>query len=303
MPVEVKKVRCNVRQFRDRTFELWRCVGCQSLHCEKVDDLASYYANYPIREQTLDAFVRSWYRVILRRLLAAGLRKDHRVLDYGCNQGLFLQFMAEQGYARCVGYDPYVEAYRAAQVLEQRYDFVVSLDVIEHDADPRAFLQKLVALLAPGGALCVETPNAEGILLKESEEYLHAIHAPYHEHILSQRGLEQLIAEQGLVNVAFYDRWYMDSWLPGAARKLFERLMLLAGNDLDSGYEKPRFDLFWRHPSLIFYLFFGYFLPSQKRDHMMVIARPRTASSTAAVATTTRRMRPSNGSDSALHRA
>jgi SAM-dependent methyltransferase len=270
-PAETKRVRCNVRRFRDRTFLVWRCSGCRSLHCEKVEDLAAYYDNYPIRNQELDYFLRAWYRVVLRRLMKAGLNKQDRILDYGCSKGLFIQYLAEHGYSNCVGFDPYVERFKSTEVLAARYDFVVSLDVIEHAENPREFLLRLVTLLNPRGRLCLETPNAEGIVLADTEEYLHALHVPYHTHIFSQRALTNLSGQHGLESIGVYNRWYMDSWLPGTARRLFEPLMKFGGNDLDLGYEPPRVGLFLRHPSLLFYLFFGYFVSSPKQDHMMLI--------------------------------
>lgn len=275
IPVETQRVRCNVRRFRHRSFAVWRCAKCRCLHCEKVSDLPEYYEGYPIRNQRLDYFVRAWYRVVLKRLVGAGLRREHRILDYGCNQGLFVRFLQEMGYRNCAGYDPYVEHFKSDAALQARYDFVVSLDVIEHDEAPREFLARLVRLLAPGGRLCLETPNAAGIVLAETEEYLHALHVPYHIHILSQRALAELCAQQGLEHVVTFNRWYMDSWQPGTARRLFEALMKWGDNDLDSGYERPRVGLFFRHPVLFFYLLFGYFVPAGKTDHMMMIVALR----------------------------
>lgn len=271
VPVETQRVRCNVRRFRDRSFNVWRCARCRSLHCETISNISEYYEDYPIRNQELDYFVRAWYQIILKRMVKAGLRKENYILDYGCNNGLFIRFLMENNYHNCFGYDPYVEQFKSRNALEAKYDFVVSLDVIEHDQNPREFLAQLSKMLKPGGRLCLETPNAEGIDMSDTEEYMHALHMPYHVHILSQRALTDLSAQQRLELVATYSRWYMDSWLPGTARRLFESLMKFGDNDIDSGYETPRLDLFFRHPVLFFYLFFGYFIPSHKKDHVMMI--------------------------------
>jgi SAM-dependent methyltransferase len=270
---ESATVRCNVRRFRARQFHVWRCAACRSLHCEPVSDLAAYYDGYPIRNQSLDYFSRAWYRVVLKRLVAAGLQRQHRILDFGCNQGLFLQFLQENGYADCHGYDPFVPRFSAPSVLEARYDMVVSLDVIEHDLAPGEFLARLAALLKPAGHLCIETPNADGIDLADTEEYLHALHVPYHVHILSQQALSGLAQRLGLRQLVVFNRWYMDAWWPGTARRLFESLLKYGDNDIDSGYEPPRLSLFVRHPVLLVYLVLGYFLPARKTDHMMMVFR------------------------------
>lgn len=270
-PVETRRVRCNVRRFRDRHFTVWRCGQCQSLHSEKVENIDKYYDDYPIRNQQLDYFVRAWYRVVLRRLVQSGLTRDSYILDYGCNQGLLILFLKQHGFSNCFGYDPYIEQYKSRNVLEAKYDFVISLDVIEHDNAPLDLLTELTKLLKPGGRLCLETPNADGIDLTDQEVFLHALHVPYHVHIFSQRALADVATRRGLKPVAAYNRWYMDSWIPGTSRRLFESLMEFGGNDLDLGYEPPRIDVFIRHPVLFFYLFFGYFIPPHKKDHLMMI--------------------------------
>ena len=54
--------------------------------------------------------------------------------------------------------------YRAADVLEieGRFDLVTCMEVIEHVADPAAFIGELASRLAPGGLLILSTPNQTG---------------------------------------------------------------------------------------------------------------------------------------------
>ena len=270
---EARPVRSNVRRFREQKFTVWRCAHCRSLHCEKVDNLASYYENYVLRRQELDYFVTQWYQVILRRLTRGGLQKSHQVLDYGCGSGLFLQFLRKQGYGSCVGYDPYVGQFKDPAVLSADYDFVVSFDVLEHVESPRTLIHQYRELLRPGGFLCLETPRADGIDLCEPEEYIHELHMPYHLHILSESVLRDLSAEEGFSVTALYDRWYMDSWLPCTSRRFLERFLEAHGNDVDAAWDPPRLGIILATPSLWFYALFGYLFPSSKKDHMMVILR------------------------------
>ena len=54
--------------------------------------------------------------------------------------------------------------YRAGDVqeLEGQFDLVTCMEVIEHVADPAAFVKALARRLAPGGLLILSTPNATG---------------------------------------------------------------------------------------------------------------------------------------------
>jgi 2-polyprenyl-6-hydroxyphenyl methylase/3-demethylubiquinone-9 3-methyltransferase len=97
-------------------------------------------------------------------------------LDVGCGAGLLAEPLARLGAkvtaidaapgliaaARTHGKGQGLEIdYRAAAVedIGGQFDLVTSMEVIEHVADPPAFVEALAARLAPGGLMILSTPN------------------------------------------------------------------------------------------------------------------------------------------------
>ena len=97
-------------------------------------------------------------------------------LDVGCGAGLLAEPLARMG-ARVAAVDAAPELievakahaegqgleieYRAVGVedVNGKFDLVTSMEVIEHVADPQAFIDDLAARLAPGGLMILSTPN------------------------------------------------------------------------------------------------------------------------------------------------
>src|SRR5688500_16944675 len=86
---ETAIVRPNIRRLQNERFRVWRCPRCRSIHAEEDVDLDFYYRDYPFLSLQMDWRVRAMYANQLARLKAAGLRRDMRILDYGCGAGKF----------------------------------------------------------------------------------------------------------------------------------------------------------------------------------------------------------------------
>jgi len=100
-------------------------------------------------------------------------------LDVGCGAGLLAEPLARLG-ARVTGVDAAPELVAVAREhaaaqgldvvyntgelgeLEGQFDLITCMEVIEHVADPAAFVKALAKRLAPGGLLVMSTPNATG---------------------------------------------------------------------------------------------------------------------------------------------
>lgn len=129
-----------------------------------------------------------------------------RVLDVGCGAGLLSEPLARLGGA-VVGVDAASEnvAVAAVHAAEQglaidyragdigdadfadalgQFDLVTSMEVLEHAADPAAFVAALAARLAPGGLMMLSTPNrtaATRLLLVGAAEAIGAVPKGTHD--------------------------------------------------------------------------------------------------------------------------
>jgi 2-polyprenyl-6-hydroxyphenyl methylase/3-demethylubiquinone-9 3-methyltransferase len=102
--------------------------------------------------------------------------QDKTALDVGCGAGLLAEPLARLG-AKLTAIDASPELievareharamaieidYRAAAVeeIEGQFDLITCMEVIEHVADPAAFMTALAKRLAPDGLLFLSTPN------------------------------------------------------------------------------------------------------------------------------------------------
>ncbi len=167
-------------------FTVARCRTCGLLRMEPRPDAEALRGYYPDAywfapdESAASRLEEAYRRLVLRdhvgfvrRALDAGPRGP--LLDAGCGGGLFLGMMRERGF-RVLGLDISREAAAIAwrrqrvpavcAVLEAAPFTAGSLagltlfHVLEHLADPCAYLRAAHELLAPDGRLIVQVPNA-----------------------------------------------------------------------------------------------------------------------------------------------
>ena len=96
-PEDLGAIRGNTTRFRDQTFPLWKCPECQSIISLEPVDFQDIYSDYPLNERAMDMFARGTMANLLRRLQRAGLKTDDSILDYGCGNGLFVEYLRQRG--------------------------------------------------------------------------------------------------------------------------------------------------------------------------------------------------------------
>jgi SAM-dependent methyltransferase len=117
-----------------------------------------------------------------------------RLLDVGCASGKFLRQMTAVGWT-CAG----IELDPGAAALARRvtpdvftgdpldapfapagFDLVTAFHVLEHLPDPLGVLRRMLAWLAPGGAVVIEVPNAGGAGARLFGRYWSGLDQPRH---------------------------------------------------------------------------------------------------------------------------
>ena len=133
-----------------------------------------------------------------------------RFLDVGCGEGSMLALAAK--FYDVVGLDPSPDAARrarkqgfevVAETLEETtlpaesFDVILLDSVIEHVASPRAALQKVHSLLAPGGVVVVVTPKFEGPTSRMRGREWNGFRHGYHTYLFTGKTLARYLDETG----------------------------------------------------------------------------------------------------------
>lgn len=189
-----------------------QCKGCGvGFRISKEDLEVMYRQDYALYSNRpgADAFNRQRYPAVVD-LIASSIRplRPRRILEVGCGDGNTLSAIRELWPdAETVGLEPSRDAAEAARArghrviegmaesslddaAEQAFDLVFSVQVIEHTADPVAFLASQRSCLAPGGVVVTICPN--GVV--PHAELIHSDHlfsfAPSHlAAVTAQAGL------------------------------------------------------------------------------------------------------------------
>lgn len=127
---------------------------------------------------------------------AAAVKPGDRVLDMGSGAGHFARHVAHAEY---VGIDT---ATGAGKPEPGSFDVVTAFQVLEHVADPLAFLRDAAACLKPGGTLVIGVPDSDSYLGTLANFVLNA--PPHHVTWWNARSLTALAEIAGLEDVRLH---------------------------------------------------------------------------------------------------
>jgi 2-polyprenyl-3-methyl-5-hydroxy-6-metoxy-1,4-benzoquinol methylase len=107
------------------------------------------------------------------KLLEPYLRKEMRILDFGCGEGAFSQRLIDAGMV-VDGCDINTDQIKAgvtrkitldlnrseiSDSVSDKYDIVIAVEIIEHLENPWKYLKDCISVLKDGGIIVLSTPN------------------------------------------------------------------------------------------------------------------------------------------------
>ncbi len=226
--------------------DIYRCLNCDSRFVpqeflKKTDEIPDYYKNSPLDEIYLQDFKgrRKTNRRILNNIanfefpLTGG-----KILDFGCNAGLFLSEAKESGYEAygielseaAVDYARKKFGIDSIKIGKEEkmndfpdnyFDVITAFDVLEHLLSPASILDKIYSKLKPGGIFVATFPDMDSLLARISKNYWHAL-VPSHLSYFSEKSIRYLISRNDwqLLSRRYYKRYLSLSYL---IRRLLRR--------------------------------------------------------------------------------
>lgn len=215
---------------------LYHCVRCDvSFFVPPWTGSGGFYSQL----QKFDWYYgkKKWEHDVAIREISRG----SRVLEIGCGEGAFVERMNTERLADAVGIELNATAVEAARACQRpvtpgswellkgknsgAYDVVCCFQVLEHVAEPRAFIETCLDLLRPGGRWIVTTPNSRSFL-KYTRNILDG--PPHHVTRWSEKCFRTLAVAKGLRDVTIrfepLARGHIDYWLEAQERRFRGRL-------------------------------------------------------------------------------
>ncbi len=272
---DLGSVHGNTERFKHQSFQLWKCPQCNTIKSLANVDFADIYSDYPLNKRELDVFARGTLKNLTSRLTAVGMNKHHTILDYGCGNGIYVDYLKEAGYSNTYGYDPYVSEFKNLPNDTAPFDVIINNDTLEHVPDVYAMMGECLALLKPGGLLYIGTADSEPVNMQALDKEIMRLHQPFHTIIVTEQQLHRIVKRYPLDIIASYRRSYHDTLRPFANYRFLDELNNILGHNLDKALDpNTSTKAFLTHPKLWFYAFFGYFFPSAAEP--AVIAKKKT---------------------------
>jgi SAM-dependent methyltransferase len=157
-------------------FSIVKCAACDLARTTPQPDPYQYASGFSLTTRSGE-FIGStrdgWSAAVARDIARRG--RGERLLDIGCHVGNLVEAACEIGFdAHGIDLDPLATARgrqlgraienRALEDVEETFDMVVLVHVLEHVHELRAFLSEFERVLDPGGLAFIYVPHYRGLI-------------------------------------------------------------------------------------------------------------------------------------------
>jgi SAM-dependent methyltransferase len=139
----------------------------------------------------------------------AGATRESRILDVGCGKGAMIRRLADHGYSRVFGVDPYIDqtVLRRGRPLVLKgtvedvsgeWDAIMLHHSLEHIEDQRGTMAQVARRLAPDGCVVIRVPIVSSDAWEEYRDRWVQLDAPRHLFLHSHESMKRLARTAGL---------------------------------------------------------------------------------------------------------
>lgn len=199
----------------------WRCSNCgllfapgrnsTELEAELYD--ATYFAEYPGGEDYEWDDAQRRHEARRRLPFVQSHRPQGCLLEIGAAAGHFVRAAQDAGFSATgiepaqelalrgterLGVDLRAGLLETADLPEGGFEVICAWHVLEHLPEPKAAMERIVRLLAPGGVFFVEVPNVASVRSRRARERWFHLHPQHHVTQFSPGSLRALLESSGL---------------------------------------------------------------------------------------------------------
>lgn len=167
--------------------------------------------------------------VLLKRMFGTNISRSNSLMDIGCGDGHWLDYLYEIGYHNITGVDLFTPEEQVRDVkwkfikgdifsVHEKYDYVVLNHSFEHMDNPQAVIKQISRILNPKGMCIISIPIANGAAFKRYKENFAQFDAPRHVYLHTEKSMRVLCNHTGLKirNVLFDSHesiWQISEWM------------------------------------------------------------------------------------------
>ncbi len=205
-------IRRNVLDISGVPIYYHRCSACQFIFTTAFDHFTKDdFARYIYNEQYLDVDpdyqeARPRGNADLVCNLFSTVR-PRRILDYGGGNGVLAELLRAQGFSQVDTFDPFVPRYSARPT--ERYDCIVSFEVVEHSTDPARVFEDMNDFLADPGLILFSTLLQPADIDQQGLNWWYAGPRNGHVSLFTRTGLAMLVQPFGFKLGSFNDNLHV----------------------------------------------------------------------------------------------